>query len=136
MKKSEKNRNVIENFILYYTHQNIDEATGEARDMYDSLNNYIEDDHVDGIDADDPEEDIREAKQLLANSGYFVDNLWSVIDVKDNYETEDGQELTDDQAFEILEDSLTNDATYEQIWFAIDMAASDNYKRKENGENI
>ena len=52
MKKSEYNRNVIANFILDYTHQNEHEATGEAREMYNHLIQYIEGDHADGIDGD------------------------------------------------------------------------------------
>lgn len=52
MKKSEYNRCVISNFILFYTHQNEDEATSEARRMYDLLDSYIEEDHTDGIDGD------------------------------------------------------------------------------------
>lgn len=50
--KSELNQAVIENFILYFTHQNRDEALGAAKDMYDSLDRYIEEDHVDGKGGD------------------------------------------------------------------------------------
>jgi len=56
---------------------------------------------------------IYEAKQVLKKEGYFVDNLWHVSDVKENYE------CTDEQAQEVLSDSLQNDATMEQIWLAI-----------------
>lgn len=56
---------------------------------------------------------IYEAKQVLKKEGYFVDNLWHVSDVKDNYE------CTDEQAQEVLSASLQNEATMEQIWFAI-----------------
>lgn len=56
---------------------------------------------------------IYEAKQVLKKEGYFVDNLWHVSDVKENYE------CTDEQAQEVLSASLQNEATMEQIWFAI-----------------
>lgn len=59
---------------------------------------------------------IEQAKQVLKEAGYFVDNLWHVSDVKD------GCNCEDDVAQEILEEALTNEATMEQIWMAIDVA--------------
>ena len=56
---------------------------------------------------------IEQAKSILRDAGYFVDNLWSVHDVKSIYECDN------DAAQEILYDALTNDGTMEQIWFAI-----------------
>jgi hypothetical protein len=56
---------------------------------------------------------IYEAKQVLKKEGYFVDNLWSVSDVQGNYE------CTDEQAQKVLSAALQNEATMEQIWFAI-----------------
>lgn len=44
---------------------------------------------------------------------YQTYNLWCVEDVQHNYD------CTDEQALEVLEQALTNDATMEQIWFAI-----------------
>lgn len=57
--------------------------------------------------------DIENAKQVLRENGYFVDNLWHISDVKENYE------CTDELAQEVLSASLQNEATMEQIWFAI-----------------
>jgi hypothetical protein len=57
-----------------------------------------------------------QAKQILKDYGYFTDNLWHVSDVKDRYECED------DEAQDILNKALTNGATMEQIWMAIDEA--------------
>jgi len=62
----------------------------------------------------------QEAKTVLRNAGYFVDNLWHVDDIKLRYDCDDNE-----QAQDILNTALTNDATMEQIWFAIDMAAQD-----------
>ena len=56
---------------------------------------------------------IEEAKRILKESGYFVDNLWSVHDVQDKFK------CTDEQAQEILNKSLTNEATMEQIQYSI-----------------
>jgi hypothetical protein len=45
---------------------------------------------------------------------YQVENLWCVDDVKSKFK------CTDDEAMDVLVGALTNDATMEQIWFAID----------------
>jgi hypothetical protein len=63
---------------------------------------------------------VEQAKEVLRQNGFFVDNLWHVDDVKLRYNCDD-----DEQAQEILNGALTNDATMEQIWFAIDMVAQD-----------
>ena len=62
----------------------------------------------------------QKAKEILRKAGYFVDNLWHIDDVKLRYNCND-----DEQAQEILQSALTNEATMEQIWFAVDMAAQD-----------
>ena len=63
---------------------------------------------------------VEKAKAVLREYGYFVDNLWHVDDVKLRYNCDD-----DEQAQDILNGALTNDATMEEIWFAIDMVATD-----------
>jgi hypothetical protein len=70
---------------------------------------------------------IESAKVILRDSGYFVDNLWSVDDVKLRYNCDD-----DEQAQDILYNALTNDATMEQIWFAIDMVAQNEGLKLKN----
>jgi len=62
---------------------------------------------------------IEEAKKLLEANGYQVANLWCVADVQGKFK------CTDKEALEILESALTNDATMEQIWFAIDFHAEE-----------
>jgi len=70
--------------------------------------------------------DIEEAKKTLMEAGYFVDNLWCVQDVQENYN------CTEEEAQEVLSKSLTNDGTYEQIWTSIGYyAESINLKRKK-----
>ena len=59
---------------------------------------------------------IAQAKALLKNYGYFTDNLWHVDDVMDKVKCDE------DTAQSILNDALTNDATFEQVWLAIDCA--------------
>ena len=61
---------------------------------------------------------IHEAKQALRKAGYFVDNLWHVDDVKNATEVN----LSTKKAMQVLEMALTNDATMEQIWEAIQIA--------------
>ena len=62
----------------------------------------------------------QKAKEILRKAGYFVDNLWHVDDVKLRYNCDDNE-----QAQEILQSALTNEAIMEQIWFAVDMVAQD-----------
>tara|TARA_R110000772_G_scaffold186690_2_gene297861 strand:+ start:370 stop:627 length:258 start_codon:yes stop_codon:yes gene_type:complete len=63
--------------------------------------------------------EIEKAKELLKANGYQVANLWSIEDVKSKYE------CTDKEAHEVLVEALQNDATMEQIWFAIDFHAEE-----------
>lgn len=74
------------------------------------------------------EKDIKAAKEVLEEAGFFVDNLWHVTDVKHLFE------CTDDEAQEILREALTNDVTMEQVWFAIrEFAELEGLKEKEDG---
>ena len=59
-------------------------------------------------------------KNELKERGYFVDNLWTKDDVHSRFN------CTDDEAQEVLEQALTNDATMEQIWLAIQFHGEDN----------
>jgi hypothetical protein len=63
-------------------------------------------------------EEVRIAKEVLRDAGYFVDNLWHVDDVKERYNCDDNE-----QAQDVLNKALTNEATMDQIWFSLDMAA-------------
>jgi hypothetical protein len=66
MLKSEYNKGVLDNFVLWYTHKNREEITDApeltnvlAKTLYEQINLYIENDHVDGIEGDDEGENIR-----------------------------------------------------------------------------
>jgi len=63
---------------------------------------------------------IQEAKKLLQDNGYQVANLWNIVDVQDRFN------CTDEEALKVLESTLTNEATMEQIWFAINLEAETN----------
>ena len=69
--------------------------------------------------------DEKVARELLRKKGYYVDNLWSVDDVTSNYV------CTNEQAQRVLDMALKNEATMEQIWWAIDDAA-DSLEIKSN----
>lgn len=62
---------------------------------------------------------VEEAKEVLKQNGYFVDNLWSVDDVQLNWKCDE------DTAQEVLYKALTNDWVVEQIFFAIGSAAEE-----------
>ena len=69
---------------------------------------------------------VEEAKEFLKSKGYFVGNLWHIEDVKTNYP------CSEEQAQEVLSKALQNEATIDQIWFAINSVAEDNgLERKE-----
>ena len=59
-------------------------------------------------------------KNELKKRGYFVDNLWTTEDVQSKFN------CTEDEAQEVLYEALTNEATMEQIWFAIDFHGNEN----------
>ena len=65
------------------------------------------------------QEKIKEAKELLKKEGFFVDNLWHIDDIKSNFKCDD------DDAQEVLYSALTNEATMDQIWYAIRFHAED-----------
>jgi len=52
---------------------------------------------------------IEQAKDLLKENGYYVDNLWHIDDVK-RYGN-----VSDEEAYEILDSTLHNDYTIETI---------------------
>jgi hypothetical protein len=56
---------------------------------------------------------IEQAKQLLKDNGYYVDNLWHVDDVPTG---------TDDERMEVLDNALRNPWVMEQIHYAIGVA--------------
>lgn len=59
----------------------------------------------------------KSAREALREAGFYTGNLWHIDDVKDRYEGCD-----DVTAMHILDEALNNEATMEQIWFAIDFA--------------
>lgn len=65
-------------------------------------------------------QDILNAKQVLENAGYYVGNLWTIEDVQSKFE------CTDKEAQNVLDEALQNDATMEQIWFAIGFHGEEN----------
>lgn len=60
---------------------------------------------------------VEQAKQVLKDNGYFVDNLWSVRDVQDMYE------CTEEQAQEVLDRALTNGHIVSEIFYSIQVAS-------------
>lgn len=64
---------------------------------------------------------VEEAKAYLTEQGFYTGNLWCVDDVQANYD------CTQEEAQDVLDGALQNEATMEQIWYAI------NYHAQENG---
>jgi len=68
---------------------------------------------------------VEEAKQVLRDAGFQVENLWSLPDVMDNYD------CSEEEAMDLLEQTLTNDHVMETIWESMDIIADINsIKRK------
>jgi hypothetical protein len=63
--------------------------------------------------------EIIEAKELLKRAGFFTDNLWCNEDVQAKFK------CTDEEAQNVLDKAMRNEATMEQIWFAIDFHGDD-----------
>lgn len=62
---------------------------------------------------------VQQAKQVLRDAGYFVDNLWAIQDVQDRFECDD------ETAQCILYDALTNEYIVEKIFEQIYDYATD-----------
>ena len=60
------------------------------------------------------------ARQWLRSRGYYTDSLWSIGDAQMKFE------CTDEEAHILIGQALENDATMEQIWFAMDFHGDDN----------
>jgi hypothetical protein len=56
------------------------------------------------------------ARAFLRSEGFFTENLWSVHDVLETHDCSRGK------AYEVLEKVMSNEATMQQIWLAIDDA--------------
>jgi len=69
---------------------------------------------------------VEDAKEVLRDHGYFVDNLWHIQNVQFNY-----MEASDEDAQKILNMALTNEDITEQISLAI-IDAIELYFQDEN----
>ena len=68
--------------------------------------------------------EVNEAKEFLKSKGYYVDNLWHIEDVKDIRPNN----LTDEQAYEILDKAMNNEYLMNETWETIDIIYNDLYK--------
>jgi hypothetical protein len=62
------------------------------------------------------QQEIDNARAVLKSYGYYVENLWHIEDVFPKHD------CTDDEAYDILDEAMQNEATYQQIWMSIDYA--------------
>ena len=77
-------------------------------------------------------QEIENARHILRESGYIMESLWSLPDIIKNYETQEGHEVDDDTAYDILQKVVTSPYIIEEIWTSIDMEATEyNLKIKE-----
>lgn len=132
MKKSEYNKMVIENFILHFTgvSRNHDTEGSQAFDLYEALDNYIQEDWTDGIDGDkdyeidtllnslDGEADLEAAciKYLESKNIFF--SAWSLSDIFDVAE-EMEIEISEAQAIEVKNLIIENHDANEGINYEV-----------------
>jgi len=70
----------------------------------------------------EPDTKVEEARRILKDAGFFVDNLWSESDVESILSS---QKLSSERKQQILNKALTNSETMEQIWLALAIAAEE-----------
>jgi sialic acid synthase SpsE len=70
-------------------------------------------------------EEIEKALELLRNNGYYTDVMWHIHDIKSRHDCDN------ETAYEILDEALNNEATFERIWFAIAIAIEENKSKIE-----
>ncbi len=61
---------------------------------------------------------IEQAKQVLRDNGYYVDNLWHIDDIAQTYN------CTDEEALEVLDGALNVSYVVENIFENIDLFAN------------
>lgn len=66
-----------------------------------------------------------QAKDFLESKGYYVRNLWTILDVQEAWECDN------DEALDILDDALNSDSTFSTIRFNIDYYASERGLKEE-----
>ena len=60
--------------------------------------------------------EVEQAKQVLKNNGYYIENLWHINVVKDSPNSnEDYFNCSDEKAYNILGDAIEQDGIYESI---------------------
>lgn len=70
---------------------------------------------------------VENAKKVLKDAGYFVDNLWSKADVTDLYCNKDGSEVNADDAHSLLSDVVNGDRIKQEINETIQIVAEEQY---------
>tara|TARA_R110002096_G_scaffold214792_1_gene402527 strand:- start:56 stop:466 length:411 start_codon:yes stop_codon:yes gene_type:complete len=61
--------------------------------------------------------EIEQAKQLLKNNGFYIENLWHIDDVKYGANSEDKYiEYTNDEAYKVLSEAIQQESINERIY--------------------
>ena len=62
---------------------------------------------------------VEEAKKILKENGYYIENLWHISDVQQNYK------LDDDDAYNVLDRVMQSEYTISSIFDMIDLEIKD-----------
>lgn len=68
---------------------------------------------------------VENAKEVLKEAGYYTDNLWTVRDVIDGYTNQDGSQVSEDIAHEIVKEVMESPFIIENINEQITFTACD-----------
>lgn len=75
------------------------------------------------MDIRNQQREIDNARAVLRTYGYYVENLWHIEDVFPKHD------CSDEEAYDILDHALQNEATYSQIWMSIDNAIEEKHAK-------
>tara|TARA_R100001463_G_scaffold133477_1_gene194912 strand:- start:381 stop:617 length:237 start_codon:yes stop_codon:yes gene_type:complete len=69
--------------------------------------------------------EVKKAKEILKNNGYYIDNLWQLVDVQDKFKN-----CSDKLAYQILDEVLQNNYIMCEIQETICLIGEDEHKLK------
>ena len=62
---------------------------------------------------------VEEAKKILKENGYYIENLWHISDVQQNYK------LDDDDAYNVLDRVMQSEYIMNEVFEMIDLEIKD-----------
>jgi hypothetical protein len=105
-----KVRKELTNYLQLDIESNVYTYTDEAQDLF---NEYY-DEYLTMIESAQVLDVIGNARQVLKEHGYYVENLWHIDDVKQNYN------VSDQEAYDIIDKAMQSSFIMNDIFEQID----------------